>query len=92
MDVSAAMKNVMSLHRAIVNADASDVSLTYKGTSAGVSKPFITRVGSREYAHETYDGSISGLLALLKKELADKVRTTQQEAARLQQTLSAMDN
>ena len=92
MDVDKTVKDIHSLYRAISGTNDHDISLTFKSTAFGVSKPWITRVSNRECAHETYDGSLNGLLALLKKELADKVKATQQEAIRLQQTLSQMDN
>lgn len=92
MNVDQVVKSISTLHKAITGTTTDDISLTYKGNGFGVSKPWITRVGPRECAHETYDGSLNGLLAILKKELSDKVKATQQEAIRLQTTLSQMEN
>ncbi len=89
--IEAAFKNIRSLQQTLSAKDA-DVALTYKGTSYGVSKPWHIRVGDRETNHETFEGALNGLTAILKQELSDKVRSTEGEVKRLRQVLSQMGN
>jgi hypothetical protein len=89
--IEAAFKNIRSLQQTLSAKDA-DVALTYKGYAYGVSKPFHIRVGDRETTHETFEGALVSLTSILKKELADKVASTEGEAKRLRQVLSQMGN
>ncbi len=92
MDVDATIKTIQSLHKTLSGKADGDVSLTYKGTAYGVTKPWVARVDAREFVHESYDGALGGLLTLLKKELADKIKSAESEVNRLRQVHNQLGN
>lgn len=92
MDVEATYKSIRSIYQTLSGKGDTDVSLTYKGTGYGVTKPWQSRVGDREFAHENHDESLQGLLLLLKNELAAKAKSAQAEAQRLQAALNQLGN
>lgn len=89
--VEAIFKTIRNLQQTLSAKDA-DVAITYKGYAYGISKPYHIRVGDRETNEETFEGALLGLTAILKKELADKVKSTEGEVNRLRQVLSTMEN
>lgn len=92
IDVAATFKNIRSVYQTISGKSDADVTLTFKGTSYGVTKPWHAKVDAREINHEEYDGALVGLLNLLKKELADKTKSAENEANRLRQALNQLGN
>lgn len=92
MDVDSTVKTIQSLYKTISGKADGDVTLTYKGKSYGVTKPWVARVDVRESVHEDYDGALNGLLALLKEELNDKIKTAEAEATRLRQVYKQLGN
>lgn len=92
MDVDATFKNIRTVYQTVSGKGDSDVTLTYKGKEYGVSKPWHARIDARETTNETYDGALTQLLDLLKKELADKAKSTEAEASRLRQALNQLGN
>lgn len=82
MDIEAALKSIRALHNSITTK-TSDVVLTYKGNEYGVSKPYHIRVGDRETSSETVDGALTDIKVSLKKELSEKIRSTESEINRL---------
>jgi len=92
IDVEATYKNIRTLYQTVSGKGDADVSVTYKGTSYGVTKSWHAKVDAREINHETHDGALTGLLALLKKELADKTKSAENEAARLRSALNQLGN
>lgn len=92
MDVDTTIKTIQSLYKTLSGKADGDVSLTYKGNGYGVTKPWIARVDARESVHESYDGALGGLLNLLKKELADKIKSTELEVSRLRQIHNQLGN
>lgn len=92
MDVDATFKSIRSIYQTISGKGDNDVALTYKGNSYGVTKVFHIKIDSREFNHETHDGALAGLLAMLTKELADKVKSAEHEAARLKQAYNQLAN
>jgi hypothetical protein len=92
MDIEATYKSIRSVHQTLSGKGDTDVVMTYKGTGYGVTKPWQSRVGDREFNHENHDESLKGLLDLLKNELAAKAKSTEQEAKRLQAALNQLGN
>jgi len=92
IDVDATFKAIRSVYQTVSGKGDADVTLTYKGTAYGVTKPYVAKIDIREMAHEQFDGALTGLLAVLKKELADKVKSAENEAKRLQQALNQLGN
>lgn len=92
MDVDTTFRSIRSFYQAVSGKTDVDVSLTFKSNGYGVTKPYQARIDSRETAHETFDGALSGLLDMLKKELADKIKSAESEAARLKQTYQTLGN
>ncbi len=91
IDVDATFKAIRSVYQTISGKTDNDVTLSFE-TSLGVTKPWKAKVDARELKHEQYDGALTGLLAILKKELADKVKSAENEAKRLQQALNQLGN
>lgn len=92
IDVDATFKSIRTVYQTISGKSDADVSLTFKGTAYGVTKPWLAKVDAREINHEEYDGALTGLLSLLKKELADKTKSAEHEANRLRQALNQLGN
>jgi hypothetical protein len=91
IDVDATFKTITSIYKTLTGKSDNDVTLSFE-TSLGVSKPWKAKIDARELKHEQYDGALTGLLIMLKKELADKVKSAEYEAKRLQQALNQLDN
>jgi hypothetical protein len=91
IDVDATFKTITSIYKTLTGKSDNDVTLSFE-TSLGVSKPWKARIDAREIKHEQYDGALTGLLVMLKKELADKLKSAEYEAKRLQQALNQLDN
>jgi hypothetical protein len=85
MHLEEAFKTILVLFKTITGKADGDVSLTYKGTSYGVTKPWIARIDSYECAHEDHDGAVFGLLDQFRQELSRKITAAQKEAKRLEQ-------
>lgn len=92
IDVDATFRSIRSIYQTVSGKSDVDVSLTYKGKEYGVTKVYTAKIDARELSHEQYDGALTGLLAMLKKELADKVKSAENEAKRLQQALNQLGN
>lgn len=92
MDVDATFKAIQSIYKAVSGKSEGDVSLTYKGTGYGQTKPWHARIEACEANHEEYDGALTELLTKLKQELADKVRSAESEATRLRQAYNQLGN
>lgn len=92
MDIDATFKNIRSVYQTVSGKSDADVSLTFKGTGYGVTKPWQARIDARECSNETYDGALHQLLNLLKGELAAKAKSAEQEALRLQAALNQLGN
>lgn len=92
MDVDGTFKAIQSIYKTISGKGDGDVTLTYKGTSYGVTKPWIAKIDARECVHEEHDGALLELLAKLKRELADKIKSAESETVRLKQAYSQLDN
>jgi hypothetical protein len=91
IDVDATFKTITSIYKTLTGKSDNDVTLSFE-TSLGVSKPWKARIDAREIKHEQYDGALTGLLVMLKKELADKLKSAEYEAKRLQQALNQLGN
>jgi hypothetical protein len=85
MDVDATFKSIQTLHRVISGKTECVVSLTYKGTGYGVTKPWVAYIDARETQAEEYDVALTQLMEMLRKELSDKIKAADIEANRLKQ-------
>ena len=92
IDVDATFKAIRSIYSIVGGRTDQDVTLTFEGYSGGVTKPWKAKIDARELKHEQYDGALTGLLSMLKKELAEKVKSAENEAKRLQQALNQLGN
>jgi hypothetical protein len=92
MDIDLAFKSIHSLYQTISTKDDAEVSLHYKGTRFGITKPWLIRIDTRTAESETFDGAIELLLRLLKKELETKVASMELESTRLRKVLIALEN
>lgn len=92
MDIDATFKSIRTVYQTISGKQESDVILTYKGTSHGLTTPWHVRVGERECLNETHEGALHQILDMLKTELATKTKSAEQEAVRLRQALNQLGN
>ena len=92
IDVDATFKAIRSVYQTVSGKGDNEVTLSFEGTSYGVTKPWKAKIDARELKHEEYDGALTGLLTMLKKELAEKVKSAENEARRLQQALNQLGN
>lgn len=92
IDVEATYKSIRTIYQTVSGKGDADVTVTYKGTAYGVTQPWLAKVEIRECKHETHDGALIGLLAILKRELADKTKSAENEATRLRQALNQLGN
>jgi hypothetical protein len=90
MDVEATYKSIRSVYQTLSGKSDTEVSMTYKGNGYGVTKPWQSRIGDREYHHENHAESLLGLLSLLKNELLAKAKSAEQEAQRLHEAINQL--
>jgi len=92
MDFEAAVKSIRKTYTILTGKSDVDVILTYKGTGYGVTEPWHVRIDAREAQDKTHDGAVKMLLDKLKKELNDKVLSTEREAEVLRKALNSLGN
>ena len=80
------IKSIKKLVSAISGRD-SDVTITYKGNSYGITKCWNIKCDNRELNHENYQLCAEELVGSLKKELLDKINSAEQQAANYRQIL-----
>lgn len=90
MDTEAIYKNIRTIYQTISGKQDVDVSVTYRGTSHGITQPWYARVGDRECNNETHDGALYKLFNILKTELTSKTKSVEIEVIRLRQALNAL--
>lgn len=76
----------------VLGGKDSDVSITYKGTGYGVTKPWHIRCDTKEINHETHDGGAKELVAILKVELQKKISDAEKQADDYRKALGSLDN
>lgn len=91
MDFNALILNIRKLY-SIVHGKDSEVILTYKGKEYGVTKPWHLRCDLREVNSLTHESAAEELFNLLKKELKDKIASTEKSAADLKNVLNTFAN
>lgn len=77
---------------AIVTGKDSDVNLTYKGTSHGVSKPWHLVCNTREINSVSHEEAAEELVKILRKELLDKISSLERLAAEHRKVLGSLEN
>jgi len=85
------IKDIKRLVGILTGKDA-DVSITYKGTSHGVTKPWLIRCDARELTHETHEGGAAELAKNLRDEVLKKIADTKRQAAEYEKALGALEN
>lgn len=91
MSFASDIKDIKKLVGVLTGKDT-EVTITYKGTAYGVTKPWHIRCDAREINHETETAAANELVTLLKKELKDKISFTEKQAAEYKKALSALEN
>lgn len=91
MSFDADVKAIKKLVAAVTGKD-DNVSITYKGNSHGVTKPWSIKCGSREIDHEHHDIGAAEMVKTLKQELRDKIASTERQANDYRQVLGGMEN
>lgn len=92
IDIENVFKNIRTLYQTISGKSDVDVSMTYKGNSYGITKPWIIKIDSRESNGETHVKALTELLTSLRQELSDKANSTEKEANRLKLALAQLGN
>lgn len=92
MNIDLTFKSIRSIYQIVSGKMEADVSLFYRGTENGVSKPWHARVDAREANHETYEGALNALLDELRQELIKKAHSTEAEATRLKKAVAQLGN
>lgn len=90
METAETIKAIHQIYHAIANRNDVDVQLIFRGFANGITEPWIVRVDARENKHLTMDGAANGLLDVLKKELADKIRLAKSETNRLEKAFNSL--
>jgi hypothetical protein len=91
MNFDTDIKDIKKLVAVLTGKDA-DVSITYKGTAYGVTKPWLIRCDSREITHESHEGGAAELVKSLREELVKKISDTKKQAAEYEKALGALEN
>jgi 1,4-alpha-glucan branching enzyme len=91
MDYDTTVKAIRRLYAAI-HGKSPEITLTYKGTEYGVSKPWLIRCDAREAQCETHEAAAYELYKLLMKELSDKISGLEKQAKDYQKILDAEMN
>lgn len=93
MSLESNIKNIRTIYQAISGKTSDiDVSIIYRGTSYGISKPWVARIDVRIVEHTSCEESVSELLELLKKELLEKIKATEAESNRLRAAFKLLGN
>lgn len=92
MDFEKNIREILKLTAILSNKDSNEVYVTYKGTSNGITKPWQIRCGNNEIVHETSDGAAAELVKTLKKELLDRIISTERQAADYKKALGNLEN
>lgn len=91
MDFERNIKEIRKLVSTLSGKD-SEVYIIYKGTSHGVTKPWNVRCGNSELVHESCEGAAEDLVKILKKELMDKITSTERQVADYKKALGNLEN
>jgi hypothetical protein len=91
MDFENTILTIKKLYNLIASKD-SDVVCTYKGTSYGVSIPWIIKIDNREAIGKTHIEAASILLEELRKELNNKIAGLELQAKQLRTSLGSFNN
>lgn len=87
MNVEQTVKDIKKLYTAVSGLSDHELSLTYKGTTYGLTSPWVVRIDKREVIAKSYDSGLQELLANLQDELAKKITTTRVQADALETAL-----
>ena len=86
--------NIKSIKKlvSVISGRDSEVTITYKGNSYGITKCWNIKCDNRELNHENYQLGAEELVTTLKKELQDKISSAEQQAANYRQLLGELSN
>jgi hypothetical protein len=83
-------KLIRNLYQTLSQKFDADLTLTYKGTSGGVTLPYCLRIGNRESNGATPDVVLNALIVSLREELANEVKSTENKVERLKSALHSL--
>lgn len=92
MDLETSVKTIRKLYGIVTGKSESDVTITYKGTEGGITKPWAVRIDSREVTSADHMEAVTTLLDQLRKELADKIAYGERQVADFKKALKTLDN
>ena len=92
MDLETSVKTIRKLYAIITGKSDSDVTITYKGTEAGVTMPWVVRIDSRETKSANHMDAVTELLNQLRKELTEKISFSERQVADYKKALKTLDN
>jgi hypothetical protein len=90
MNVERIVQNIKTLHSALTGKSDNEVQIFYRGTGAGITKPWQARIDAREAVEASQDAAVSNLYLQLIEELRRKIANTQRETVSLQSTLESV--
>lgn len=85
------VKDIKKVYATLTSKD-SEVVITYKGTSYGVTTPWNIKIDSREVNHASHEEGAALLFQTLKIELASKILFTEKQALELKRIMSSFSN
>lgn len=86
------IKEIRRIFSLIVDGKDSDVHLTFRGYSHGITKPWVLKIDVKEVVHEDHEQAAVELLLLLKKELAEKISNLEKQASHYRKALGSFNN
>jgi len=92
MDFEQTIRDIKKIFTIITDGKEADVHLLFKGTTHGVTKPWIIKIDSKEAIHETYEGAADELLLKLKSELAKKIADLKAQVISYEKHLGSFNN
>lgn len=92
MEFEQTIKEIRKIFSLITDGKESDVHLTYRGNSHGITMPWVLKIDSKEVIHENHEQAAKDLLLLLKKELANKISNLEQQTTAYRKALGSFNN
>jgi hypothetical protein len=80
MDFDEIVKEIKRIHSISTNKD-SEVYLTYKGTSGGISKPFNLKIDNREANATSSKEAALALFLLIKDDMLSKITVMEKQVS-----------
>ncbi len=91
-ELESLVKNIRQIYISFSGKADADVIIFYKSNSSGVTKPWIIRVDSHEYADVSVISAATGLFKMLRQKLTEKIASDERQIAELKKALGTLDN